>query len=156
PRARQHAADRRLTRHSTDLWPAVEAAIARATGAPFVRRTARPVAGGCIHNSFAVAGASSRYFVKTNDARHADAFAAEADGLAAIVAAGARAPRPLCHGSDGTHAWLVMELVELGGAPDPERLGAHLAKLHAARGTCYGWHRSNYIGATPQRNAQGD
>lgn len=145
-----------MTRRLTGFWPAVEAAIARATGAPFAIRAADPVAGGCIHRSFAVSGGTSRYFVKTNDARHLDAFAAEAEGLAAILAAGARAPRPLCHGSDGVHAWLVMEFVELGGARDPVRLGAQLAKLHAAHGEVYGWRRDNYIGATPQRNARTD
>jgi protein-ribulosamine 3-kinase len=136
------------------LWRDVESAIARATGAAFAIRDTRPVAGGCIHRSFAVAGCAARYFVKTNDARYLDAFAAEADGLDAIVAAGVRAPRPLCHGADGTHAWLVMEFVELGGAPEPALLGAALAKLHGAHAQAYGWRRGNYIGATPQRNAQ--
>ncbi len=134
--------------------PAVEAAIARATGAPFAAGDVRSVAGGCIHRAFVVGGRDGHWFVKTNDASHADAFAAEADGLGAIVAAGVRAPRPLCHGADGAHAWIVMEHVELGGAPDPARLGAALAKLHASEGAAHGWHRDNYIGATPQRNAR--
>jgi protein-ribulosamine 3-kinase len=136
------------------MWPAVESAIARATGAAFAIRSTRAVAGGCIHSSFVVAGDVSRYFVKTNEASRLDAFAAEADGLAAIHAAGVRAPRPVCHGADDAHAWLVMEFVELGGTPDPSRLGAQLAKLHSVHGEAYGWRRDNYIGATPQRNAR--
>jgi protein-ribulosamine 3-kinase len=134
--------------------PAVEAAIARATGAPFTASGVRPVAGGCIHRAFLVEGRGGRWFVKTNDASHADGFAAEADGLGAIVAAGVRAPRPLCHGADAAHAWIVMEFVELDGAPDPARLGGQLAKLHSVSADAHGWHRDNYIGATPQRNAR--
>jgi protein-ribulosamine 3-kinase len=152
PDAREHAPDRRL-RPASEFWPGIEAAIAKATGASFSIRAVEPAAGGCIHRSFAVTGGSSRHFVKVNDARYADAFAAEADGLDAIVAAGVRAPRPLCHGAEGGHAWLVMEFVELGGAPDYARLGTALAKLHAVHGKSYGWGRDNYIGATPQRNA---
>ena len=117
-------------------------------------RALRPVAGGCIHRAFVVEGEGGPWFVKTNDAQHADGFAAEADGLSAILATGVRAPRPLCHGADDAHAWIVMEFVELGGPPDPARLGAQLAKLHAARGDAYGWRRDNWIGATPQRNAR--
>jgi protein-ribulosamine 3-kinase len=111
------------------------------------------VSGGCIHRSFAVAGGSARYFVKVNEARYGDAFAAEADGLAAILAAGVRAPRPVCHGAEGGHAWLVMEYLDLSGAPDHARLGASLAKLHGASGETHGWRRDNYIGATAQRNS---
>jgi protein-ribulosamine 3-kinase len=146
-----------LTRAVPAPWQrAVEAAITHASGVPFTIREAGPVAGGCIHRSFVVVDGGSRYFVKTNEARHGDTFAAEADGLSAILAAGVRAPRPLCHGSDATHAWLVMEFVDLGGPPDPARLGSDLAKLHASTGETHGWHRDNWIGATPQRNARSD
>jgi protein-ribulosamine 3-kinase len=146
-----------LRRAAEAPWrPAVEAAIARASGTPFAIRDARPVAGGCIHRSFVVEGGAARYFVKTNEARHADGFAAEADGLSAILAAGVRAPRPLCHGADEAHAWLVMEFVELDGAEDAGRLGAALAMLHSSKGDAHGWHRDNYIGATPQHNARAE
>jgi len=150
-----------LKRGAAAPWqPAVEAAIARACGAAFSIRALRPVAGGCIHRAFVVEGLVAeqvaRWFVKTNDAPHADGFAAEADGLSAILAAGVRAPRPLCHGADDAHAWIVMEFVELAGPGDPARLGAQLAKLHAARGDAFGWRRDNWIGATPQRNARSD
>jgi protein-ribulosamine 3-kinase len=143
-----------LRPRSAAPWGAVEAAIARATGHAFAIAEARPVTGGCIHRSFAVSGGSTRYFVKMNDARYRDAFAAEAEGLEAILAAGVRAPRPLCHGSDDARAWLVMEFMELGGAPSPARLGAQLARLHSSHAGSYGWPRDNYIGATPQRNAR--
>jgi protein-ribulosamine 3-kinase len=146
-----------LKRSAAAVWrPAVEAAIAAASGAPYTIQDVRPVTGGCIHSSFSVSGGASRYFVKLNEARCLDAFAAEADGLEAILAAGAIAPRPLCHGADDARAWLVMEFVELGGPPRPADLGRQLARLHSNQGAAYGWRRDNYIGATPQRNAQTD
>jgi fructosamine-3-kinase len=136
----------------TEFWPAIESAVSAATGGVFSIQDVQPVAGGCIHRSFAVTGSAGRYFVKVNHARHGDAFAAEADGLEAILAAGVRAPRPVCHGGEAGHAWLVMEFLPLGGAPDYARLGAQLARLHSAHGNAHGWHRGNYIGSTPQRN----
>lgn len=143
-------------RRGAPWQPAVEAAIARATGARFAARDVRPVAGGCIHGAFLVEGPDARWFVKVNESSHADGFAAEADGLGAILAAGVRAPRPLCHGADAAHAWIVMEFVELDGTTDPARLGEALAKLHSVTSDAHGWHRDNYIGATPQRNARTD
>ena len=137
-----------------DFWPAIESAIESATASGFRIAETRPVTGGCIHRSFAVSGGSVRYFVKVNDAPHADGFSAEADGLTALIAAGARAPQPVCHGRDEHHAWIVMEFLDLGGASDFARLGTELAKLHSVHGAAYGWHRSNYIGATRQSNRE--
>src|SRR5215831_18798074 len=95
----------------SEPWSAVGSAIAAATGRAFRIERAEPVAGGCIHRAFAVAGRGERYFVKLNDALHADAFAAEADGLGAILDAGVRAPRPVCTGEDEDDAWLVLEFL---------------------------------------------
>jgi len=144
-----------MPERDAEPWKAIEAAIAATRGGTFRIEHIEPVAGGCIHRAFAVAGHGERYFVKLNDVRYADAFAAEADGLAAILAAGVRAPRPLCAGEDRGRAWLVMEFLALGGAGDYAQLGAQLARLHSARGESFGWHRDNYIGATPQYNRAG-
>jgi fructosamine-3-kinase len=81
-----------------------------------------------------------------------DNFAAEADGLAALAAAGARVPAPLCRGEVGEEAFLVLEHLELRGTGDHAALGRMLAQVHAARGEFYGWRRDNYIGRTPQIN----
>jgi protein-ribulosamine 3-kinase len=136
----------------SDPWPGVEADIKAAAGDSFRIRDIVPVSGGCMHRAFAVTGTSERYFVKINDRGYADAFAAEADGLSAIAAAGVRAPRPICRGEHGSDAWLVMEHLPLGGPPDHARLGRQLAALHGVRGKSHGWHRDNYIGTTPQSN----
>jgi protein-ribulosamine 3-kinase len=68
-----------------------------------------------------------------------------------------RVPRPLCHGVAGAHAYLALEYIELQHPQDAaqERLGIGLAALHRATRTCFGWHRDNTIGATPQHNSPG-
>jgi fructosamine-3-kinase len=136
------------------LLSAIEAALSAATGTPFRAGSVSGASGGCIHRSFVLEGGGERYFAKTNERRYVDAFQAEADGLGALARSGARAPRCLCHGEAGTAAFLVLEFLELRSAGDGARLGHSLAALHAHHGSAYGWHRDNYIGATPQHNRQ--
>jgi fructosamine-3-kinase len=114
------------------------------------------VAGGCIHDCYRVSIAGAARFLKTNSAEHQDAFAAEADGLAALRAAGMRAPEPISHGVAGARAYLVLEHLDLGGRKDFAALGRMLATAHRIPGPRFGWHRNNYIGATPQQNGWSD
>jgi protein-ribulosamine 3-kinase len=95
-------------------------------------------------------------FLKTNATQHEDAFAAEADGLQALRAAGVRAPTALKHGVAGDRAYLLLEHLELGGTGDFAALGRMLAGGHRKAGPRFGWHRDNYIGATPQANGWED
>jgi fructosamine-3-kinase len=115
---------------------------------------AQAVSGGCIHRCYRASLKGRRVFLKTNDARFADAFAAEADGLVALRAAGCRAPEPLSHGSVGPESYLLMEYLELKSRGDYAALGRMLAALHDRQGESFGWARDNYIGATPQKNAR--
>jgi protein-ribulosamine 3-kinase len=108
----------------------------------------RPVSGGCIHRCYRVA----QGFLKVNDAGMADAFAAEADGLAALRSAGAFAPAPIEHGVDDGDAYLLMQWLELRSRGDFAALGRMLAQLHRSTGNGFGWRRDNYIGSTPQLN----
>jgi len=136
----------------------LEAAISAATGAPFRVASARPVSGGCIHASFALEdGGGRRYFAKTNDAAHADNFAAEADGLRALAGANQRVPAVIAQGRVENVAYLVLEHFALreGNAAEHRESGRRLARMHAtAVGAEFGWHRANFIGATPQRNGR--
>jgi protein-ribulosamine 3-kinase len=79
-------------------------------------------------------------------------FAAEIDGLEALKAAGARVPAPLAHGADAGGSFLDLELLELKKAGDWGALARMLAGVHRVTGPRFGWHRDNYIGATPQAN----
>ncbi|HEY7239536.1 MAG TPA: fructosamine kinase family protein [Burkholderiales bacterium] len=114
------------------------------------------VAGGCIHDCYRVSIAGTTRFLKTNSEDYRDAFAAEADGLAALRAAGVRAPEALSHGTAEGRAYLLLEYLDLGGRKDFAALGRMLAAAHRRPGARFGWQRDNYIGATPQQNACSD
>ena len=136
---------------SGELLAALQASVSDAAGSFRIERTT-PVAGGCIHRCFILEGGGRRYFVKTNDRSAFDGFAAEADGLAALAAAGARVPAPLCRGQADEHAFLVLEHLDLRGNGDYAALGRSLAAVHSVHGEAFGWHRDNYIGRTTQLN----
>ena len=118
--------------------------------------TATGVAGGCIHDCYRVTIGRTSRFLKTNENGYGDAFAAEADGLAALRAAGMRAPEAISHGVAGGRAYLVLEYLDLGGRKDFAALGRMLAAAHRRPAPRFGWHRDNYIGATPQQNGWSD
>jgi fructosamine-3-kinase len=114
--------------------------------------SATSVTGGCIHRCYAVLIDGKRSFLKTNAADHADAFAAEADGLSALRSTVLAAPEPLAHGAAGGEAYLLLEYLELKGKDDFAALGRMLAAAHRRVGPRHGWRRDNFIGSTPQKN----
>ncbi len=136
---------------SGELLAALQTSVSDVAGSFRIER-ATPVAGGCIHRCFILEGGGRRYFAKTNDRSALDSFAAEADGLAALAAAGARVPAPLCRGQADEHAFLVLEHLELRGNGNYAVLGRSLATVHSVHGESFGWHRDNYIGRTTQLN----
>jgi protein-ribulosamine 3-kinase len=114
--------------------------------------SAARVTGGCIHDCYRVTARGTQCFLKVNEPGQADAFAAEADGLAALRAAGVRAPEPLATGVAAGQAYLLLEYLDLGGRRDFAALGRMLADAHRKPGPRFGWQRDNYIGSTPQAN----
>lgn len=138
--------------------PAVEQAIRARTGNAFRIAAAHPVGGGSIHTALRVEdGAGAACFVKLADAACAPMFAAEADGLAEIAASGSfRTPAVIACDTEGTHAFLVLEHLQLRplqSAADGIRFADALVRLHRDRGERFGWHRDNFIGRTPQQNS---
>ena len=113
---------------------------------------AATASGGCIHECYRVRIGGAPRFLKTNSAGFQDAFAAEADGLQALRHAGMPAPAPLAHGVAAGRAYLLLEFLDLSGAADFASLGRRLAATHKETGARFGWHRDNYLGATPQPN----
>jgi len=79
-------------------------------------------------------------------------YAAEAEGLRALRAAGGRAPEPYAQGVKGGEAYLEMERLEFGGREDWPALARMLASLHRHTGPRFGWERDNWIGLAPQKN----
>ena len=79
-------------------------------------------------------------------------YAAEAEGLRALRAAGVRAPEPFEHGIRGGRAFIEMERLELGGRADWPAMGRMLAALHRNSSDRFGWQSDNWIGLSPQKN----
>lgn len=138
-------------------WSRIESAIRAATGSDFRISASQWVTGGCISEARRIDGDDRSYFVKTGPASAADLFRAESDGLAALASTGAiRTPQVTCTGAVDDESWLVLEWIDLGGSADPAAMGRSLAAMHSHHGSHYGWHRDNWIGASPQRNDRSD
>jgi len=136
----------------------ISAQISEYTGRKFKPETVNSVSGGCINTTIIVGDGGASFFVKLNAAHFLPMFEAEADGLRELAAANAlRVPSPVCHGTDDTCAWLVLEhLAALGtrSTPDWDRLGRGLATLHRHCHDLHGWRRNNTIGSTEQVNTR--
>ena len=133
---------------------AIAEAISQATGRGFEADVRQSAGGGCISHAEILTGLDGRrFFVKLNDTRHADMFAAEAAGLAELEAADAiRVPHPVTRGVAGGQAFLVLEWLPLGDRGSGVELGRRLANLHRTTGTAFGWKQDNTIGSTHQPN----
>lgn len=140
---------------SAGLVREIAGAIGQETGQAFEAVEQREAGGGCINQGLTLAGRDGRrFFIKLNEARHADMFAAEAAGLAELEAAAAiRVPRPIVHGLALGQAYLVLEWLPLNGNGSGAELGRRLAALHRTTRRDFGWRRDNTIGSTPQPNA---
>lgn len=103
-----------------------------------------------------ISGGHIKLFVKTGDRGVYEQFRAEADGLDALRTASAfRVPRIIALHCDGQHAVLALEYLELRplrSADEGALFAEALLSLHHSSGDDFGWHRDNFIGATPQRN----
>jgi len=141
------------------IWQTIGNYIAESTDEPFDPRPPSSVGGGCINTAVKLSDGRRDFFVKLNSADRLWMFSAEAEGLGEMAASRSiRVPEPVCHGSVGDQAFLVMEYVALGrpGRDAAEQAGRRLAALHRTSRYDYGWHRDNTIGSTPQSNEPTD
>lgn len=141
-------------------FSAIAAHIAATTGQRFTIEQQRSVGGGCINQGYQFIGNGQQYFVKLNRPNQTAMFAAEALGLEQMGATQTiRVPKPICWGETGSHSYLVLEWLELGGGSSEawRTMGRNLAALHR-QGTAaqFGWDRQNTIGSTPQINDWND
>jgi fructosamine-3-kinase len=141
------------------LREALEGAIMEASGEDWTLVSAAPVSGGCIHTALRLEGedadGKTTHFAKLAEIGRAPLLAAEAEGLAALRAAGAlRVPAVVARGDDEETAWLILEWLDLAplDAASGARLGAALATQHRLPQTKFGWEKDNFIGASPQAN----
>jgi fructosamine-3-kinase len=138
-------------------WETIAQHLEAVTGLTLGTPTARAVNGGCINEGYQLQFDHASYFVKLNGATQVEMFQAEAAGLAALLETRTiRVPRPLCWGSTGHRAYLVLEWLTLGGnrLQGWQEMGRQLARLHRVSDSHhgFGWEGSNTIGSTPQRN----
>jgi fructosamine-3-kinase len=139
------------------MWEQIAKQISETTGELFEIANRRSIGGGCINQGSSINDGKRTYFVKFNRASQVEMFAAEALGVRQMWETQTiRVPQPICYGTAGNSAYLVLEWLDLngrGGEKAWELMGRNLAKLHR-QGTHdrFGWERNNTIGSTPQIN----
>jgi fructosamine-3-kinase len=157
------------------MWYQIAARISAITAENFQIESRRSVSGGCINQGYAISNNSRTYFAKLNQASQIAMFEAEALGLQQMGATQTiRVPKPICWGTEGNSAYIVLEWLDLGGHGGDrswEEMGRKLAQLHRytppnsplVRGgkeaelrrgeeADFGWDINNTIGSTPQVN----
>jgi fructosamine-3-kinase len=139
------------------FWQHIERQIEQATGAEFHIEKNQIIGGGDINEACRVSGAGRQYFIKTNDARLAYMFEAEAEGLKEMASSNTvRVPAPVCYGQHGNRSFVVMECLELTARANMNLFGQQLAAMHRVTQKQFGWRIDNTIGATPQPNTYAD
>ncbi|MEG4532633.1 fructosamine kinase family protein [Microcoleus sp. D2_18a_D3] len=156
------------------MWEKIAAHICETTGETFSIDNRRSVSGGCINQGYSISSSSRTYFVKINQASQVAMFEAEALGLEQMGETQTiRVPEPICWGTEGNSAYIVLEWLDLGGRGGDrawEEMGRKLAAMHKytppnppllrggeepnstlLRGV-FGWEINNTIGSTIQIN----
>jgi len=145
------------------MWDKIAVRITEVTGEDFQIDNRRSVSGGCINQGYQVSDGFRSYFVKVNQASQVAMFEAEALGLQQMCATQTiRVPKPICWGTEGNSAFIVLEWLDLGGRDNNqawEEMGHKLAAMHKyipadstlLKGS-FGWKINNTIGSTPQIN----
>jgi fructosamine-3-kinase len=138
-------------------WNTLAVALGAAGRVPPQDLRVTPMAGGDINRTFRLEFDSRRFFVKLNSSAYAAMFVAECRGLEVIRQSGTiRVPEVYLCGSDGGHAYLVLEYIELDGPLDRDRQARSLAAMHRCFGAGFGFECDNTIGSSPQPNPPGD
>ena len=156
------------------MWHKIAAHISETTGESFSIDNRRSVSGGCINKGYAINSSTRTYFAKINQASQVAMFEAEALGLQQMAQTQTiRVPQPICWGTEGNSAYIVLEWLDLGSGGSEiawAEMGRKLAQMHKyippsppllrggekvnstlLRGG-FGWDRNNAIGSTPQIN----
>jgi len=116
------------------MWDKIAAHISETTGETFSLDNRHSISGGCINQGYYISSSSRAYFAKINQASQIAMFQAEALGLQQMRATQTiRVPEPICWGTDGNSAYIVLEWLDLGsrgGERAWEEMGRQLAAMH--------------------------
>lgn len=145
------------------MWNQICEHITTTTGQTFQANNPGAVAGGCINQGYQLHDGNRSYFVKLNSASQVAMFEAEALGVKQMWETHTiRVPKPICWGTAGNSAYIVLEWLEMGGRGNSqamEEMGRQLARLHQWTPAAdypgyqqFGWDINNTIGSTPQIN----
>ncbi|MDF0556100.1 fructosamine kinase family protein [Kamptonema sp. UHCC 0994] len=145
------------------MWNNIATQITEVTREKFQIDNRRSVSGGCINQGYEISDGSRNYFVKLNQASQVAMFEAEALGLQQMWDSQTiRVPQPICWGTEGNSAYIVLEWLDLGGRGDNktwEEMGRKLAAMHQYNPSSstllkgdFGGDINNTIGSTPQIN----
>lgn len=148
-------------------WSKIEQEISAAIGEIFQLKEQINIGGGDTNQAYRISGVLGgdaenkeiSFFVKVNQKKRLDMFAAEVAGLQEIEKAQTiRVPHVIGSGVESNQSYLILENLFLVAAAtgSAERLGQHLAALHKTTSTQFGWSRDNTIGSTLQVNSTTD
>jgi fructosamine-3-kinase len=116
------------------MWDKIAGHISETTGETFSLDNRHSVSGGCINQGYSISSSSRAYFAKINQASQIAMFEAEALGLQQMRATQTiRVPEPICWGTEGNSAYIVLEWLDLGsrgGERAWEEMGRKLAAMH--------------------------
>jgi fructosamine-3-kinase len=116
------------------MWDKIAAHISETTGETFSIDNRHSVSGGCINQGYSISSSSRAFFAKINQASQIAMFEAEALGLQQMRATQTiRVPEPICWGTEGNSAYIVLEWLDLGGRGGErawEEMGRKLAAMH--------------------------
>ena len=134
-------------------WQFLATALAEQLRLPLGEVHATPLSGGDINQASRLEIGNYRFFVKLNRADRLAMFDAERAGLEAIRdSAALRVPEVFMTGHEGSHAFIIMEFIELAGKPDAGRFATALAAMHHCFNDRFGFDGDNTIGSTAQVN----
>ena len=141
------------------VWEEIAAKVSDRLGQPFDIDRLQSLGGGAANTSHRMEGANQAFFVKLGSLHESERFRTEALSLQEIFQTQTiGVPEPVCWGTCDRTAYLVMDFLELRGAPagGPELLGQQLAAMHRHTSDRFGWELNNTIGASPQQNGWSD
>ena len=137
------------------FWPLLAKDISHHTQHSFTIQSKNAIGSGCINRAYKISDGNNAYFVKRNSTQFGDMFEVEASSLAELASSHTiKVPSPICYGSIGDEAYLVLEHLDLNGRINAITQGQQLAAMHQVSNSQFGWHRNNTIGSTPQSNLQ--